>query len=47
MVPMDLYGWAYREVMELEQFKDGAVKPFVTPTFDGSRLDITEHDVRP
>ena len=24
----------------LEQFKDGAAKPFVTPTFDGSRLDF-------
>src|SRR5271157_213902 len=24
----------------LEQFKDGKAKPFVTPTFDGSRLDI-------
>ena len=24
----------------LERFKDGAAKPFVTPTFDGSRLDF-------
>ena len=24
----------------LEQFKDGTAKPFVTPTFDGSSLDI-------
>ncbi len=25
----------------LEQLKDGAVKPFVTPTFDGSKLSVT------
>ena len=43
MVPMDLSGWAYREGegLGLAQLKDGAVKPFVTPTFDGSRLSVT------
>ncbi len=29
------------EGLGLARFKDGAVKPFVTPTFDGSRLAVT------
>ena len=29
------------EGLGLAQLKDGAVKPFVTPTFDGSRLSVT------
>ena len=29
------------EGLGLEQLKDGAVKPFVTPTFDGSKLSVT------
>ena len=41
MVPMELCGWASDEGLGLARFKDGAVKPFVTPTFDGSRLAVT------
>ena len=37
-----------RSRLGLEQLKDGAVKPFVTPTFDGSKLSVTslmfDHD---
>ena len=29
------------EGLGLARFKDGAVKPFVTPTFDGSRFAVT------
>jgi len=29
------------EGLGLARFKDGGVKPFVTPTFDGSRLNVT------
>ena len=29
------------EGLGLAQLKDGAVKPFITPTFDGSRLSVT------
>ena len=29
------------EGLGLARFKDGAVKPFVTPTFDGSRVAVT------
>ena len=29
------------EGLGLAQLKDGAVKPFITPTFDGSKLSVT------
>ncbi len=36
-----LWGGIQQEGLGLAQLKDGAMKPFVTPTFDGSKLSVT------